>query len=649
MRRGWLRGGLCAALLLFVPALAAAQSARIVRPIRVHLGEGYLDFGYHLERASRRPGQSGLVSEQVESTWLGGVSADLEGSFLHPSLLPFSLGGTLRVRRSDVDETAGRLAGRQDTNDSDYRFRLGLLPGFRWSGEIVATSFVQELDSSFAPARLVRRRGEVLSIRRKSRSWPLRFHWRRSRNWGIKGDPRDERKNDLGFRVDHRGKTGRVSLLAERLDYSEIAARQDYVTHRMSAGLSYRPGGTNKVQLATNFYGYDRTGTSTSRYLLGSGSVAVQPLPDLRLNALFEYQSQEEDIGKRVSKKGKFQGSHLLWGSLATRVYALLENQALPLDGSLDVREAVLTFDYTRHLEAGALMLGWSRGRRAEEEALPTGERPITEDQTYELGFPILLAHPDVVPGSVSVTDATGTIVYVENMDYEVVERDGVTEIVVVPAGDIVPGQALRINYLVTSVPDLSTVAISRRVSAAWRGTRGLWLRGSRFQKDNRQLSGLSDARLEDLVDTEVRAGYDGRRWGVRGAWRDRQSNILSYASKQFGANWQVLRGRALSVNLRGQIRRTTYPDRVDDTRSRLFGTDVRLQYGRLRVDLGLERWNEVILGRHGRYLQGRLVGRWQLRAVELRLLWYVRYQDVELSGVDDRDEVQIVMRRRFR
>ena len=643
----WVVAG--AVLLAGVHLPVVAQGYRIVRPIRVKIGEGYADFGYHFQRAKRRPELGGINSEQTEKTWLAGVKTEIEGSLLHPSLLPFSLGGTLRIRRGTADETRGRLVGRQDSNDSDYRFRLGILPAYKWSGELMLMSFVQEIDSAFAPARLVRRRTEVFSLRHQSRTWPLRFQWRRGRNWGIKGDPRDERRSELGARLSHRSDALSVLVQAERQDYTETSVQQDYVTDRLNTGISYRPGGSRKIQIATRFYGYDRRGTSNSKFLLSSGSIDLRPTEDLHMNLLLEYQDQEEDIGARTSRRAKFNASHELWGSLSTRLYGLLERQILPFDGALDVNEAILSFDYQRHLEAGALGLGWTRGQRREDEVLPSGERLMIEEHTYDQGFPIFLDLPDVISGSVTVTSTDGSIVYTENMDYELVQRDLLTEIRIVPTGDILPGTTLRISYLVNSVPDLSTIIDSRSVSASWRGTQGLWLRASHVIRDNNQVAGLPDVRLEDLTDTELRVGYDRERWGVHGAWRDRVSTILGYRTSSLGSNWDAISGRVMTLTLRARLQKTTYPDRAEPTDSRLFGADLRFERERLRVDMTLERWKENVLGRKGDYFQGRLMARWLARAIEVRLLWLVRFQTVELSGVDNRDEVQIVVRRQFR
>lgn len=626
-----------------------AQEPKLIQPLRLYGFAGWVELGYEIERADRKPGLSGFRSEQDEKTAIAGLSLDLDGSFLHQKLLPFTLGGTLRLRQTDVQTTTGRLSGSQDSNDSNYRFRLGILPEKRWTGEIMASSFVQEIDSSFAAPRLVRRRTEQFSLIRKSRSWPLRFRWQRSRYRGILGDPRNENRDNLTATITHRGETLNFRARGDVLDYMERFSRQDYTTKTLTANAGWRPAGSTKLILTTAVYGFDRTGTTAASYFIASETADFTPYEALRFNGVVEYQKQEEEIGRREIHKAIVGANHLLWGSLLTKLSWHAERQQLPFEGTFDFDEGAIGFDYSRTLAPGNLALGWSRNRRDERQFLPTRELMITEEHQYEPGFPLILEQPGILPGSVRVTNPAGTVVYAEGIDYELIHQGDLTELAVLASGTIQAGDLLSVSYLIETPLNRHLVATLRRVKAAWRGRSGLWVGYSWLDRSNDLLEGPADGRIEDVTETQIKGGISRDRWRIQGGITNRDSSILPYRNKHAGVSWQALAGFTWRLNLRAQVRQTTYPDQVDDTRARLIGSELRVNYRRLRVDLALERWNESILGREGRYLQGNLVARWSFRALDLLLRWRLRNQSIEISGVDNREEIRLLLRRRIR
>jgi len=64
----------------------------------------------------------------------------------------------------------------------------------------------------------------------------------------------------------------------------------------------------------------------------------------------------------------------------------------------------------------------------------------------------ILLENPDIELASVRVFDASGTVLYRENLDYILIERDGYIEIQRLPGGQIADGQSIYVDYTSTRV-----------------------------------------------------------------------------------------------------------------------------------------------------------------------------------------------------
>lgn len=644
---GWLPVALLTAL---VPEPALAQTEGLIRLLRLDSLRGWVELGYELEEQERESPGSRREFGEDEDTLIFGLNLDLAGSFLHPTWLPFSLGGTLRLRATQVDTTSGRFEGDRDSDASQYRLRLGIVPEARWSGQLVATRFVQDLDSTFVPRRTFLRQDLRLTVHRRSRTWPLRFEVGQGGSEGLEGDPRDESRERIVAHIDHFGTTSSSRAEAEVLDYVEDFSRQDYRTVRLTANHRWRPGGSPALVLNTSLYGFDRTGTSEFKNLLAGQGVEWRPWETLSLTGSLETREQEEQerLGTLTTRRGQAQLEHLLWGSLTSRLAAQFQRIERPEGGTQDLDQIGLTLDYLRHLERGNLSLLLAGRLRRDDDDLPDRRAVVREDRLYEPGVPIFLDSPNVLPGTVVVTDAEGEP-FLEGFDYQIVAVGDLVELRVLPTGSILPGETLRITYAVASDPSLDVRTRTRRLGGGWRSRAGWWFRLTHTRQDPEVLVGTASGRFDRSTERIYSAGYERSRWRLNATVEDRESEILPYRLRHFGGSWDRPLGRAARLTLRGRYQRNTFPDRGGESRSRLAAADYRLRRGRLRLGATVQYWHENILGRQGRYFESLMHGRWRYRTIELLANWRLRLQRVEDSGRDDRQEARLVIRRYFR
>lgn len=628
---------------------AFSQTGGLIRPIRIDSYRGYVEAGYELERQGRESPTTGSSFDQDEKTLLLGLSGDLKGSFLNPALLPFSFGGTLRRRMTDIETTGGRNQGDRDQDASQFRVQLGIVPVFKWSGQLFVSRFLQDIDSTFAPRRSLLRQDERLVVSNESQSWRVRFDLGRFRAKGLEGDPRDETRNRVAAHVGHVQRNATTRLDGEVLDYEEGFSRQDYRLGRISANQSWRPGGSPKLVLNGTLDAFDRSGTSEfSSVLVGQG-VEWHPLQDLRVLETFSVQNQEDLQGSLATRHGATEVQHTLWGSLTMRLRTELDRDSLPGEGTRDVDQASLDFDYYRHLTRGTLYLQWGRRLRLDDEELPARRSLVREDQLFQLGVPILLQQPSILPGTVLVTDPLGATVYVEGIDYELVALGDLLELRVLPGGLIQAGDTLRISYAVESSPSFHVRSLTKLAGGSWRGRSGVWVRTVRSHLSQLPLDGVEDGRIDQSLEQEYGAGIDRKRWRLSALSHSRDSRILAFRMRQYEGSFTQPLGRFSELTLRARRQRTTFPEREDDVRFQMGGLNLRVNLGKVRMDAFFERWDETIAERRGKYFQGDLVARWMFRRLELLLQGRSRTQNVDVSGKDRLDEVRFLVRRTLR
>jgi len=646
------RAVLAAVLVLAGSGVAArAQATDLVRPVRISSLAGDVELGWELQRQVRRPEGSPATFRQEETTSLAGIHLNVGGSFLHPALFPFALDGTLRLRRSDVDTNTGVFSGSRNADASQYTARLGFLPTRAWNAQLLATRFLQDIDSTFAPRNAIARREWRFTVRHRSRGWPLTLEIGRQRAKGIYGDPRDEIRRRWLAGTNHVGERSSTRAELRWLDYRERSSAQDYEMLRATASHLWWPDGERRLVVTTTAYGYDRNGTSSGRLVDVRQGLAWTPSRDFRSRLGAEFREQDDaTTGRITTRQADASLRHVLWGSLATSVDGLVQAVELPAGGSRDVDEEGLLFDYTRHLPRGVLSFSAGRRWRYDRDVSPTRQVPGELDLAWDPGAPIILDDPGLLPDTVQVTDPEGAVVYAEGLDWELVPLDGLYEVRILDGGAIAPGTPLRITWLASTSSELEVRTRVRSRAAGWRDRSGVYFHWSRTRNDPDVLSGSAGGRVERSRDSRLRAGVARPRWRVDLVYRGHRSSILPYRMRSISASWTAPRRGLLETGLHVRHQSTSFPGREDgESRFSLAGIDLRVRRTRFQAFALLEARRERILGRAGSYLLARLDLRYRLRFFEVVLDWRHRTRDIDGSGRDGRDHVRLVLRRFFR
>ncbi len=637
-----------AAVAVASPVLA--QQPSVVRSVWLDRFAGYLELGYELEDQQRDPPLGGASFDEQEDSLLYGLNADLEGGFVHPSILTFDLGGTLRRRSSDVDTSTELFQGSRTSDVSQFRGRLNVFPGFRWSGEAALSHAIQDIDSTFAPQRTVERREIRLGVSNKSRVWPFRLAWRLTDTEGIEGDPRDETRDNWLARLDRIGTSSQTRVRLEFLEYLETSSGQDYEQAGGTLSHRWRPGGTRTYLLSTTVNGFNRKGTSETENLLVGQSFDWTPSDTLTLNTTLNVRDQEDELGEIETERASTDVRHLLWGSLTTRAGASYQRTEFTDGGWEQLEEARVDFDYARRLPYGTFKLAWGRRFRTDDRETAGLSTVGSLTTVFDPAVPILLDTPGLVVGTIRVTNPAGTIVYTEGLDYELFVLNGLVELRVLAGGGILPGDSLLIRFAIEPSELFEVRTEIHRSGFGWHDATGFWVDYSRLRQAQDLLAGTAGGRIDQTLEQRATTGYNGRRWRVNASVVDKQSQITPFRRSGIATSWFVPTGRRLALTLRARAQRTRFPGRPgDEVTLLLAGADARFSVRGFQFNAGAQYWEETVLQRDGTFFEGFLNVTSRLGMFELIGQLRVRRQEIDLAGRDDRNELRLVLRRYFR
>ena len=238
-----------------------------------------------------------------------------------------------------------------------------------------------------------------------------------------------------------------------------------------------------------------------------------------RLRSFYEYGFDSSTSGDAESSTqvGRVGVVHQLYRNLASSVDLHWQDSATRSSGTeLDTRRygVGLGESYTRHLSSwGNLSLGYSGSFDHEEHAASGAElQVINESHKLIDGTINLLSQPNVDLLNVRVTDATGTITYLDTLDYRVLPHGKFTEIqrVTSLSSAITNGATVLVTYSATQQPSAAYDSINNSMNFRidlWDGRAGIYGRWTKID-----YSGGEDLVL-DPIDTKL-VGLDASwRW----------------------------------------------------------------------------------------------------------------------------------------
>jgi len=213
-----------------------------------------------------------------------------------------------------------------------------------------------------------------------------------------------------------------------------------------------------KTSLNSRFFYNNQTGSGVNqeRYQLME-SLDLHLLERLKLDANFSYIKLNQNFSSSDQTNYNVGLNHQLYLSVFSRInfqYNKNKHSAFTLKRS----NYLGSLRYTKIIPwNGHLNMNYSMGVSKKDNKTISLIVPIFNEQ-YNLtdNSIVLLQNPLVDISTVVVKDATGAIIYQENLDYILIERDNFIEIQRIPGGLIADNQQVYIDYVIIQSNDFN-------------------------------------------------------------------------------------------------------------------------------------------------------------------------------------------------
>lgn len=401
--------------------------------------------------------------ELRRSTSQGGVSFRNSGLVFGPRLLIANVGVDLSLRHeafadgSRSSSGTGKVVG--------YDFGLTAWPDRRLSFGLSAARSRTVLPRLFGSAReqLVVSRGGQIRLAAPVLDSTLR--WTSVRLESDASTDRDrQRDGEERTTLEYTGtrRTDRQSLTVEHrredredLVFPDLSFPFHLTRLRHSIVLDTD---VDQRTLLTSFSLNHRGGSLQRDQLRAETRLDFRIRPTLDTRIAYRLEKVEAVSLNRDRQTVDLRAQHRLYESLVSTIG--VKNSRETLDaGDRRLLGANLLLEYRKRLPAGG-RLSTTIGRQWDREDNRFGDREdivLGEIHEARLAAPFRLERPQVVLDSIVITDASGTIPFRVGFDYDVNAIGEIVEISILPAGQIVDGQTLLVDYRFAVLPFTKT------------------------------------------------------------------------------------------------------------------------------------------------------------------------------------------------
>ncbi len=505
--------------------------------------EGFVEFGAEEDSIkSSVQGISDLSTSQRRFVERVGLRGDLY--LIDPSFLTLTSGATFDFFQDHLTSNEELSAGTGEL--ASYNFEARLLPGKQYTATVFANRMHSTHLREFAGTSELLTRNLGATVNLKSLFLPSTATYRqeltdeRSHSADLLGERKEFTKiftydgrnhwesNDLGVRYEF---ANVKDLVIPSLSYRTHTGG---VTHRFRFGKDL----PRLLNFNLNYVHRNDTARLSSSALTADGEFDIQHTKTLSTAYHYVLSRYTAFGSETTAHTAAVSLQHQLYESLRTNlifqgIHATLSN------GTQTIYGGRVDSAYRKKLPAkGTLIANLDTRYEIQNDQIQGKTFSVFQEQhTAQIGIPFRLNQPRAIPGSVSVSGVTGTIVFVEGLDYLVRQVGEFVEIEVLPTGRIREGEVLLVDYQVSATPALEFSTLSGAFNI---GADFGWVYPYYTFERNRQrlLAGLDAGSLENLRAHTLGARF---RWTTKklsalliNEYRSQDSRLLPYSSLQF-------------------------------------------------------------------------------------------------------------------
>lgn len=508
-------------------------------------------------------------SDKQTLTFTQSVDIGMEGWVYHPALAVFSVDLRPKYKLQNVDSEGTAFDREDELLFLGYRFDTTMLQYKPYTLNLFSARDRNTFDTSLGEDTATETSTDRATVFLKYEPvvTTLSTERRTSKFEGF--NDFEETTHSTRAESRHKSENSLSFIRAQHIEQSRHAEFSDFDVERFSGNITniYRAG--DSARFTTNLSGnMTETEDRETRVFRGSETLAVQILENLRGQIQARYSERHEDDFFSKTTAGSGSLNHRLYENLNTslRAGANFQDSA---NGDRATYDSALDFRYRRRIPGGTIRLTNGYSFKYEDDNTEAVFRDIRDETLVLTGTsPVFLDNLNVDRDSIIVTDSNGLIVFIEGVDYILIESDGSIAVVRLGVGSgISDGSTVHVDYRFSAdgPSEINTRAVRGGINL------NLWSALTLFYNINTTkqefVSGEHPASLTD--DTVQRAGAKlGWRWSTTSVEYEDRDTVrapLTRLSAREILLFQPSPDVVLSLN--GNYTETELKDTNDETR----------------------------------------------------------------------------------
>ncbi len=457
-----------------------------------------LEFSYEFEKDERTG--SDIERKDTSMTFSGKLDIETRGWVYHPALVTYSL--SLSPEWEQIYTKPDRGDKRTSKNFFlGYSAKFTFLQYKPYTLSVFASEHRTTFNSNFA-ARSKRKSnsyGAKLLLKYRILPTTLRYRHRKSTQSGFFST--DTERDNILLHMRHDKYLGDTDLNVSYTDSSQTTLGRtiSIFQHRVNLRNISNLTRDESITLNSNLI-YINTKSDFTK-IVGynvSEKLNWRHRKNLSTNYSFRYETSDFKETSRKSEGLGFGLSYLPYKNLSTLINARGSSSQFT-GGKTTIYGAGLNVNYGKEIPWGRFNINTRHNYNINKRDITANFiQVIDESITLTTWAITLLENENADIGSIVITDTTGTILYLRDIDYRITEIDSFVRISRIPFGGINDDDTVLVNYRYLSNPafDYSTFSQSYKINlklwSAWR------IHYSFSHSKQRFLSGIPPDRLTD-------------------------------------------------------------------------------------------------------------------------------------------------------
>ncbi|MHC5026742.1 MAG: hypothetical protein ACYTGR_08305 [Planctomycetota bacterium] len=632
----------CAVTLLVLPGVASPQAEVDGGPIVVgterdfevlHLYglEAAVEFEWRRNVDSVEPAGGSRRTDR-EDRLREILELRTEGFIGHPELLELDLGGRFWPEQRWLNLDSAGESERVNQTLLDWDVSGQFIKESKLPFTVYSRQNITDVDRQFGGTLENRFRESGVRLNLRSAVVPTNFQVFDRRI--EQRDPtagQDFTIDQKTIRADGRIELGAAQRLAWDILHDDIDEsgdlRQALSFQRVEGNLAHAVdfGEADQNTLRTRVRYYDESGDREFRQLRVDPRLRLRHTEDLLSWYDYSYERNDRPLQQQRANRFNANVQYQLFDSLTTTATFGVNQLDIPTE-SFDSTEVFgrADVDYIKQVILGRLQMGVA----FELSTTDQSERgaPIAIDgQAFVFGPSglIVIDQRNVVASSIFITDITGVIVYTEGLDYTVLAFPDRVEIRRVAGGDIGPGQAVLIDYVIGPEPggttDRDTVSVEVRYRFEEGPLSGLSVYGIYIEQDESRSTVTEEFPDNDFTDLRYGVEYDVWKLYFRAERQERESTLSPFDVLRLEGRYTEPLGRGSSLVLSALYQDIDREEGIATQTTTLSGQWNQQFNANLRTSLSLQyQMNEDNIALETDAFEQRFNLLWQYRSVEV-------------------------------